>query len=355
MSRLTVLSVALCLFGVVLSLDNFLDCPGNDDIFGILRRCCRSDQLPKGCECFDISNSSPFTNSYFHKPECPDDIGVVFMLYNPKTTSSGTIIKAGASSVSNSPFDPSLPTRVVAHGFTDFGGAPWMLLMKDEFLDLEPCNVILVDWQRAARGPNYPQAVANTRVVGAMIARLVHDLVVTRGANFKDFHMIGHSLGSHVMGYAGKEIQRLDKVKLGRISGLDPAGPSFESYGPVVRVDAADADFVDIMHTDAEALLDAGFGTRYSIGHVDFYPNGGQHQPGCPAETYGILSMISFEDEKEGGACSHGRAVDLFGHSINNCRYNPPTGDARCTMGFHTAPSCRGDHYPTTGSEAPFC
>ena len=40
--------------------------------------------------------------------------------------------------------------------------------------------------------------------------------------------------------------------------GLDPAGPAFESYNNIVRVDVSDADFVDIMHTDAEALLDAG-------------------------------------------------------------------------------------------------
>ncbi|XP_012940354.1 pancreatic triacylglycerol lipase-like [Aplysia californica] len=167
--------------------------------------------------------------------------------------------------------------------------------------------------------------------------------------------MVGHSLGSHIMGYAGKEIQRLRNSKLGRISGLDPAGPFFESYSSVVRVDKSDATFVDIMHTDAEALLDAGFGTRYSIGHVDFYPNGGEHQPGCPEETYGILSMISFEDEKEGGACSHGRAVDLFIHSINNCQYVPPTGGLMCAMGFITSPNCRGDHQPDTKGNAPFC
>ncbi|XP_012940355.1 pancreatic triacylglycerol lipase-like [Aplysia californica] len=134
MSRLIiVLTVSFCLLGLALSLDNFLDCPGNDNILGWLRRCCPSEDLPNSCECFDISNSSPFTNSAFHKPQCPQDINVIFRLYNP-SASSGNIIKAGAASVRNSPFNPSLPTRVVAHGFTDSGEAPWMLEMKDEFL-----------------------------------------------------------------------------------------------------------------------------------------------------------------------------------------------------------------------------
>merc|ERR1711936_179728 len=66
------LCVLLCLAVAGLpggqGLDNFLDCPGNDAIFGIYRRCCTSVELPNGCECFDISGSSPFTNSCSTNP-----------------------------------------------------------------------------------------------------------------------------------------------------------------------------------------------------------------------------------------------------------------------------------------------
>ncbi|WAR23996.1 LIPR2-like protein [Mya arenaria] len=66
-------------------------------------------------------------------------------------------------------------------------------------------------------------------------------------------------------------------------TGLDPAGPAFTKSDAIVRLDPTDAVYVDAIHSDGAPLQDAGFGTILSMGHKDFYPNGGQVQPGCPA------------------------------------------------------------------------
>ncbi|KAK0069901.1 pancreatic triacylglycerol lipase-like isoform X1 [Biomphalaria pfeifferi] len=352
----TVLYISFSLAAAVSAIGvQFLDCPGNDGTLGLLRRCCRSDELPKDCECYDISSSTDYTNTAFQKPQCPADINVVFHLYSRQHRTTSQRIQSGETRIKSTSFSGAKKTVFIAHGFTDNGNNQWVIAMKNALLDVEDLNVIAVDWQQGAKGPNYYQAAANTRMVGSMVARLIQDLHSFGQAGIGNFHLVGHSLGAHLLGYAGKEVFRLTNQKVGRITGMDPAGPAFESYSSYVRIDSSDAQFVDIIHTDAEPLINAGFGIRGSIGHVDFYPNGGIHQPGCPAETFGLLSMVNFSSQKDGGACSHGRVLDLFTNSIQRCRYNPPDGNTACTMGYHVSRSCRGDHSPVTTDKAPFC
>lgn len=71
--------------------------------------------------------------------------------------------------------------------------------------------------------------------------------------------------------------------EMARISGLDPAGPLFQGKHEAVRLDQNDAKFVDVIHTNTEVALGVGFGSSESSGHLDFYVNGGQEQPGCPS------------------------------------------------------------------------
>ncbi|GBM52173.1 hypothetical protein AVEN_170763-1, partial [Araneus ventricosus] len=74
---------------------------------------------------------------------------------------------------------------------------------------------------------------------------------------------------------------------------MDPAGPYFSNVEPVVRLDRADALFVDAIHTNAAPTRFQGFGLPDSIAHFDFFPNGGHLQPGCPDMGHGVLSFLS--------------------------------------------------------------
>jgi hypothetical protein len=59
-------------------------------------------------------------------------------------------------------------------------------------------------------------------------------------------------------------------------------------------LDPTDAIFVDVIHTDISKPLELGYGIIQAVGHVDFYPNGGAHQPGLSNQLNLFYSLISY-------------------------------------------------------------
>lgn len=84
------------------------------------------------------------------------------------------------------------------------------------FLDKEDCNFISVDWGLLAAGPDYPRAVANVESVGSLTGNFVKFLI-SKGADLSRFHLIGFSLGAHVVGKAGQTMNG----DIPRITGLN--------------------------------------------------------------------------------------------------------------------------------------
>lgn len=88
-----------------------------------------------------------------------------------------------------------------------------------ELLLKEDANVVVVSWIGGA-GPPYTQAVANTRLVGAMTGRLASQLIQKGNVSPNRMHCIGHSLGAHTCGYVGSNLRVQYGYKLGRITGV---------------------------------------------------------------------------------------------------------------------------------------
>ena len=95
--------------------------------------------------------------------------------------------------------------------------------MKNALLRREDCNVILVDWSKGAKGPNYLQAAGNTRLVGAQTAELIRFMISSSPGSVGSidrFYIVGFSLGAQAAGYAGSYLKDRG-MKLGRITGKD--------------------------------------------------------------------------------------------------------------------------------------
>ncbi|XP_053661726.1 uncharacterized protein LOC128710859 [Anopheles marshallii] len=249
--------------------------------------------------------------------------------------------------------------RVIVHGFGANCGLVWIYEMRTALMAVENCTVICVDWENGAKLPNYVRAAANTRLVGRQLALLLRLLRTHNDLRLSRVHLIGFSLGSHVAGFAGAEFassgtpppvepppdgandllvrsaiddtgtesttaqqpteRPANTAGLWRITGLDPAGPLFEAQPPEVRLDAGDARYVDVIHSNGENLILGGLGSWQPMGTVDYYPNGGRVQHGCTNLFVGAVTDIIWAPPTtvEGRSlCNHRRAYKFFIDSV---------------------------------------
>ncbi|TRY89750.1 hypothetical protein DNTS_000002 [Danionella cerebrum] len=196
-------------------------------------------------------------------------------------------------------FNTSHATKVIVHGYRALGSKPsWVGGLAQALLREEDVNVLVVDWLYGASFA-YNLVVENYKEVAVQISMLINHLTKS-GSLLESFHFIGVSLGAHVSGFVGT----LFEGKLGRITGLDPAGPMFKSADPFDRLDSSDALFVEAIHTDSDY-----FGISIPVGHVDFFLNGGMDQAGCARSRF--ASMYGYV------ICDHMRAVHVYMSALN--------------------------------------
>ncbi|EEB14141.1 Ves G 1 allergen precursor, putative [Pediculus humanus corporis] len=249
---------------------------------------------------------------------------VYFIKYNINVWSNNPqgvrLYNNDRSSVLSSSFDNTLPTIFATHGFMGLGDSPWITEMKTEFLMAENVNFISVDWSQCARNIFYDQVVVCMKENAYKLGQFLIFLQREANLNFSNTHLIGHSLGAHMMGLATKVLPY--RKAIGRVTGLDPAAPLFEHVPPSERINPHVAQFVDIIHSSIVFV-----GLKKPLGTVDFYPNGGFFQPEC--EHYNIT-------------CHHRASQKYFINTINlSQRYKYPA--RQCPSVHHASKGiCNG-------------
>ncbi|XP_054651948.1 inactive pancreatic lipase-related protein 1-like [Dunckerocampus dactyliophorus] len=203
-------------------------------------------------------------------------------------------------------------TRFIIPGYLQEGDEDWPQEMCKDMLKRENVNCIVVEWKKGVR-TQYAQAANNGRVVAAQVASMLTFLMDNYKQTPDKFYIIGHSLGAHVAGEVGSKIRGL-----ARITGLDPAESYFSDTNVAVCLDTTDATFVDVIHTDGLPFNSKlGLGMPQPIGHIDFYPNGGELMPGCKANKGRPTDLDAiWEGTKKFDACNHVRAYQYYMESM---------------------------------------
>lgn len=85
-------------------------------------------------------------------------------------------------------------------------------IMFAAFLNYNDYNIFTVDWSKLAAVPWYNSAAKNTKHVSKHLAAFIDHLSTSTDARAEDFHLIGFSLGAHVVGLTNNEL-KTGKVK----------------------------------------------------------------------------------------------------------------------------------------------
>lgn len=139
---------------------------------------------------------------------CPQYMGGLFetkfVFYSKGNRSPEVISQYGnPSSVRN--FNPSLPTKVVTHGYSfpvsTLAYSEPIMKVVNAYLDNHNVNVIVVDWGAGSNHLDYCIARRRVSVVGKAMAKLIDQLLGSSSQQLWDqLTLVGHSLGAHASG-----------------------------------------------------------------------------------------------------------------------------------------------------------
>ncbi|KAL7020687.1 hypothetical protein ACKWTF_011608 [Chironomus riparius] len=231
----------------------------------------------------------------------------VKVLFSPNLyTAYSYKLESMSNIVHNSEFDQNLPTVVYIHGYLDDGEfEESTMAVRSAYRKKNKQNFIAIDWSAFSYFTSdipYLGNIKKLKLICEGIAVQL-ELIRTQGCScYKNFYLVGHSLGSQCTGLVGRHLRKISNENfiISRIYALDPARPDFEKRIPFVfskRFDGIsrnDADYVQVIHTNGNR-----YGVKSAVGHADFYPNGGMSQPGCNDDS-----------------CSHQYAWMFFQQSI---------------------------------------
>ncbi|KAM3955313.1 LOW QUALITY PROTEIN: pancreatic lipase-related protein 3 [Aphomia sociella] len=232
---------------------------------------------------------------------------------------------------------------VLVHGFLESSDGVMVQGLAPELLKKKGLKILALDGRKVIN-LEYFRSSTYARFMGEKLVFL-GDLIKA-GQDSSNITLIGHSLGAHIAGIAGKSVYQITDKRIAHIAALDPAGPCFANVSSANRLDQSDAEYVDVIHTNAGML-----GLLDPVGHKDFYANGGRSQPGCLLST-----------------CDHTRAWQLFAESLNASDHFPARKCENWTafkeglcaknevayIGLNSKSSEPGVYFFNTGSSSPF-
>lgn len=102
-------------------------------------------------------------------------------------------------------FNSNKPLKIITHGWRSSVDKEGVIKIKNAYLEAQNVNVITVDWSCTANSIWYFWVANETKAIGGQVASFLDGLNRLYNVSSEHFHLIGHSLGAHVMGIAASK------------------------------------------------------------------------------------------------------------------------------------------------------
>ncbi|CRL07959.1 CLUMA_CG020953, isoform A [Clunio marinus] len=214
-------------------------------------------------------------------------------------------------------FNKQLPTVIYVHGWMESGTLDVSTLaIRGAYNDRGGHNVVCLDWSHYSKNVNYrTEVIPQMKVIAETMAEELRDMF-NEGYPISLFHLVGHSLGGQMVGKISRHLKKITDgtMEVPRVYSLDPAGPGFENHNidGFEPISKTDAKYVQIIHTCGGVA-----GMIHRVGHIDFFPNGGTHHPGCAVDAgSGVFGPVEY-------ACDHYRSWHFYQASVRDEKVFP--------------------------------
>lgn len=133
----------------------------------------------------------PFQTSY-----------VEFRLYR-QNVATYSLLTYGSLQTQTALVNIAMPFKIIIHGYLDNTDNLWIQTIKNQYLLNNDYNVILVDW-RSLSYTFYPITTYYDQQVANYVGDFIIDMNTNLNVPYTSIHCIGHSMGAHACGLAGK-------------------------------------------------------------------------------------------------------------------------------------------------------
>lgn len=122
-------------------------------------------------------------------------------------------------SLKASSFDAKKPTKLLIHGYMRGHDSSINDNLRSAYLRNHDVNIIVASWGSGSKTICYNWAAQRVDQVGNLVGEFLDFLLGDDEKAWNALTIVGHSLGAHVAGFAGRAAT---KGKVGTIVGLDP-------------------------------------------------------------------------------------------------------------------------------------